>query len=89
MATPLRKGDPAPDFSGTTTDGKKVSLGDYRGKKLVTSAYRFPGRSGLYNLTLKNGAVRKLKAGSYVLEVAAGATKQTLGAATSSAFRVR
>lgn len=39
MATPLRKGDPAPDFSGTTTDGTPVSLGDYRGKKLVLYFY--------------------------------------------------
>ena len=39
MATPLRAGDPAPDFSGTLTDGKKVSLKDYRGKKLVMYFY--------------------------------------------------
>ena len=39
MATPLKPGDPAPDFSGNTTDGKKVSLKDYRGKKLVMYFY--------------------------------------------------
>lgn len=39
MATPLRKGDPAPDFSGTTTDGRKVSLQDFRGGKLVMYFY--------------------------------------------------
>ena len=39
MATPLRAGDPAPDFSGTLTDGTKVSLKDYRGKKLVMYFY--------------------------------------------------
>ena len=39
MATPLKKGDPAPDFAGTTTDGKKVSLKDYRGRKLVMYFY--------------------------------------------------
>jgi len=39
MATPLKAGDPAPDFSGTTTDGKKISLKDYRGKKLVMYFY--------------------------------------------------
>ena len=33
MAT-LKPGDTAPDFHATTTDGKPVSLGDYRGKKL-------------------------------------------------------
>jgi len=39
MATPLRAGDPAPEFEGTTTDGKKVSLKDFRGKKLVLYFY--------------------------------------------------
>ena len=39
MATPLRAGDPAPDFSGTLTNGDKVSLKDYRGKKLVMYFY--------------------------------------------------
>ena len=35
----LKPGDPAPDFSATTTDGKRVSLEDYRGKKLVMYFY--------------------------------------------------
>lgn len=39
MATALKPGDPAPDFAGTTTDGTKVSLKDYRGKKLVMYFY--------------------------------------------------
>ncbi|MEO7743047.1 MAG: peroxiredoxin [Usitatibacter sp.] len=39
MATPLRAGDPAPEFSGVTTDGKRVSLADYRGRKLVMYFY--------------------------------------------------
>lgn len=39
MATHLRAGDPAPDFRGTTTDGKPVSLKDYRGRKLVMYFY--------------------------------------------------
>ena len=39
MATPLRAGDPAPDFQGVTTDGKKVGLKNYRGKKLVMYFY--------------------------------------------------
>ncbi|HYC35415.1 MAG TPA: peroxiredoxin [Usitatibacter sp.] len=39
MATPLKPGDPAPPFSGKTTDGKAVSLGDYRGRKLVLYFY--------------------------------------------------
>jgi peroxiredoxin Q/BCP len=39
MATNLKAGDPAPDFDGTTTDGRRVSLGDYRGRKLVLYFY--------------------------------------------------
>lgn len=35
----LRGGDPAPDFAGTTTDGRRVSLSDYRGRKLVMYFY--------------------------------------------------
>ncbi len=39
MATPLRAGDPAPEFEGTTTDGAHVALKDYRGRKLVLYFY--------------------------------------------------
>ena len=35
----LKVGDPAPDFSGTTTDGTRVNLKGYRGKKLVMYFY--------------------------------------------------
>ena len=35
----LSPGDPAPDFTATSTDGKRVSLKDYRGKKLVMYFY--------------------------------------------------
>ncbi len=38
MPTPLRPGDPAPDFEGVTTEGKRVALKDFRGKKLVRRA---------------------------------------------------
>jgi peroxiredoxin Q/BCP len=37
--TTLKPGDPAPAFTATTTDGKQVSLADYRGKKLVMYFY--------------------------------------------------
>jgi peroxiredoxin Q/BCP len=37
-ATP-KPGDPAPEFSGVTTDGRRVSLQDYRGRKLVLYFY--------------------------------------------------
>jgi peroxiredoxin Q/BCP len=35
----LKPGDPAPDFDASTTDGKHVSLKDYRGRKLVMYFY--------------------------------------------------
>ena len=35
----LKRGHPAPNFSGTLTDGTNVSLKDYRGKKLVMYFY--------------------------------------------------
>ena len=35
----LKPGDPAPNFSGTLTDGTTVSLKDYRGKTLVMFFY--------------------------------------------------
>ncbi|HET7729298.1 MAG TPA: peroxiredoxin [Usitatibacter sp.] len=39
MPISLRPGDPAPDFSATTTDGSRVSLADFRGRKLVMYFY--------------------------------------------------
>jgi len=39
MPTPLRPGDPAPDFAGVTTEGKRVALKDFRGRKLVLYFY--------------------------------------------------
>jgi peroxiredoxin Q/BCP len=39
MSTPLKAGDPAPEFEGVTTDGTRVSLKGYRGKKLVMYFY--------------------------------------------------
>jgi peroxiredoxin Q/BCP len=38
MARP-RPGDPAPDFEGLTTDGTRVSLAGFRGRKLVMYFY--------------------------------------------------
>ena len=36
---PLKPGDPAPPFEGVTTDGKRVSLADFRGRTLVLYFY--------------------------------------------------
>ena len=39
----LKEGDKAPAFTGKDQDGKKVSLADYRGKKLVLYFYSEAG----------------------------------------------
>ena len=39
MGAPPVPGDPAPDFEGVTTDGARVSLKDFRGRKLVMYFY--------------------------------------------------
>jgi len=39
MATHLEPGDKAPDFSGLDQNGIKVSLKDYRGKKVALYFY--------------------------------------------------
>jgi thioredoxin-dependent peroxiredoxin len=43
MAIVLKEGDKAPAFSGTDQDGKKISLADYKGKKLVLYFYSEAG----------------------------------------------
>ena len=35
----LKPGDPAPDFTATTHDGRKITLQDYRGKKVLLYFY--------------------------------------------------
>ena len=39
----LKEGDKAPKFSGTDQDGNKVSLADFRGRKLVLYFYSEAG----------------------------------------------
>lgn len=39
----LKEGDKAPSFTGTGPDGKKISLADYKGKKLVLYFYSEAG----------------------------------------------
>lgn len=39
----LKEGDKAPVFSGTDQDGKKISLADYKGKKLILYFYSEAG----------------------------------------------
>src|SRR4029079_9980982 len=39
----LKEGDKAPSFTGTDQNGKKISLADYKGKKLVLYFYSEAG----------------------------------------------
>jgi peroxiredoxin Q/BCP len=39
----LKEGDKAPSFSGTDQNGKKISLSDYKGKKLILYFYSEAG----------------------------------------------
>jgi len=39
MGSRPEAGDPAPDFAGLTTDGSRVALRDFRGRKLVLYFY--------------------------------------------------
>ncbi|MEO6612634.1 MAG: thioredoxin-dependent thiol peroxidase [Chitinophagaceae bacterium] len=43
MAVILKEGDRAPAFTGIDQDGKKISLADYKGKKLVLYFYSEAG----------------------------------------------
>jgi hypothetical protein len=61
----------------------------YKGRRLITTAYQFPGRSGRYSVRLKSKPVLALKPGNYVIEVAPGTSRQNLGNAARAAFLVR
>ena len=69
--TPLKPGDPAPDFKGTTTDGKAVALGDYRGRKLVLYFYPRDDTPGCTKqaCSLRDGAGELAAKGAAVLGV--------------------
>ena len=71
MATPLRAGDPAPDFEGTTTDGQFVSLKDYRGRKLVLYFYPMDDTPGCTKqaCSLRDGNQELAARGAAVLGV--------------------
>jgi hypothetical protein len=66
----------------------KARNGRKAGRALFTSI-RAPRAAGLYRVTLRNrGLLRKLKAGSYVVEVQAGRSAASLSAVRSVVFRV-
>jgi hypothetical protein len=65
----------------------KARNGQRTGRALFTTTR--VARSGLYRVTLRNRSLlRKLKTGSYVMQVQAGETPGSLGRATQIGFRV-
>lgn len=76
MATHLKVGDPAPDFSALVTDGNTVSLADYRGRKLVMYFYPMDDTPGCTRqaCSLRDNQARLLARGAAVLGVSAQGT---------------
>lgn len=67
----LKPGDSAPAFEGVTTDGKRVSLSDYRGRKLVLYFYPKDDTPGCTKqaCSLRDGLARIAAKGAAVLGV--------------------
>jgi thioredoxin-dependent peroxiredoxin len=82
MATPLRAGDPAPEFEGTTTDGAHVALKDFRGRKLVLYFYPMDDTPGCTKqaCSLRDGNAELAAKGVAILGVS------TQGEASHQAF---
>lgn len=78
----LKPGDIAPAFAGLTTDGKRVSLSDYRGRKLVLYFYPKDDTPGCTRqaCSLRDGMERLAGKGAAVLGVS------TQDAASHGAF---
>ena len=73
MATHLKVGDPAPDFSAPVTDGSTVSLADYRGRKLVMYFYPMDDTPGCtrQSCSLRDTAGEIAARGAAILGVSA------------------
>jgi peroxiredoxin Q/BCP len=69
----LKPGDAAPAFSGLTTDGTKVRLEDFRGKKLVLYFYPRDDTPGCtaQACSLRDGNAEIRKKGAAILGVSA------------------
>ena len=78
----LKTGDAAPPFEGITTDGKHVSLSDYRGRKLVLYFYPKDDTPGCTRqaCSLRDGMASLASRGTAVLGVS------TQDAASHDAF---
>ena len=68
-----KPGDPAPDFSGETTDGTTVRLSDFRGKKLVLYFYPMDDTPGCtaQACSLRDGNAAIRAKGAAILGVSA------------------
>lgn len=69
----LRPGDPAPDFSAQATDGRTISLRDYRGKKVLLYFYPRDDTPGCtaQACSLRDGASQLASRGATVIGVSA------------------
>jgi len=75
-----KPGDMAPDFSGVTTDGSKVQLKDFRGKKLVLYFYPRDDTPGCtaQACSLRNSNAEIRRKGAAILGVSAQDTDSHL-----------
>jgi hypothetical protein len=65
----------------------KARNGQRTGRALFVTN-RKPRAAGVYRVTLRSRSLSRLRAGSYVMEIRAGRTAASLGAARRSAFTV-
>ena len=77
MATHLKAGDPAPEFSGSSTDGKLLRSTDFRGQKLVLYFYPMDDTPGCTNqaCSLRDANAEIAAKGAAILGVSAQGTE--------------
>ena len=77
MATHLKAGDPAPDFSGSSTDGKLLRSTDFRGRKLVLYFYPMDDTPGCTKqaCSLRDANAEIAAKGAAILGVSAQGTE--------------
>lgn len=73
MTTHLKAGDPAPYFSAKATDGRSISLNDFRGRKLVMYFYPMDDTPGCTKqaCSLRDASVEIAARGAAILGVSA------------------
>ncbi len=77
MATHLKAGDPAPEFSGSSTDGKLLRSTDFRGQKLVLYFYPMDDTPGCTKqaCSLRDANAEIAAKGAAILGVSAQGTE--------------